>query len=126
MRSIINNAATANLDKNTGSNNNKDDDPLFEQRIELITAGLDRQYSKRLFKLAIRENSQAIIDFLSCLKTEVNNSDHHKRSIIMVLTTLSKFCNKPFREMTREDIVLFLDSIRKPEASDPLHKWIGT
>jgi hypothetical protein len=34
--------------------------------------------------------------------------------------------NKPFKEMTREDIVLFLDSVRKPEATDPLHKWIGT
>jgi hypothetical protein len=31
-----------------------------------------------------------------------------------------------FREMTREDILLYLDSFRKPEASDPLHKWIGT
>ena len=28
--------------------------------------------------------------------------------------------------MTGEDILLYLDSFRKPEASDPLHKWIGT
>ncbi|HEY9386705.1 MAG TPA: hypothetical protein VIP70_06675, partial [Nitrososphaeraceae archaeon] len=28
--------------------------------------------------------------------------------------------------MTRNDIVLFLESFRKPETSDPLHKWIGT
>jgi integrase len=28
--------------------------------------------------------------------------------------------------MLREDILLFLDSYRKPENSDPLHKWIGT
>ena len=28
--------------------------------------------------------------------------------------------------MTREQILDFLDSLRKPEASDPLHKWIGT
>jgi hypothetical protein len=25
-----------------------------------------------------------------------------------------------------EDILLYLDSLRKREASDPLHKWIGT
>lgn len=28
--------------------------------------------------------------------------------------------------MTREDILSFLDSFRKPESVDPLHKWIGT
>ena len=28
--------------------------------------------------------------------------------------------------MSREDILLFLDSFRKSEKSDPLHKWIGT
>jgi hypothetical protein len=28
--------------------------------------------------------------------------------------------------MTREDLLLCLDSFRKPEASDPLHKWVGT
>jgi integrase/recombinase XerD len=28
--------------------------------------------------------------------------------------------------MLREDILLFLDSFRKSENSDPLHKWIGT
>lgn len=28
--------------------------------------------------------------------------------------------------MTRDDILSFLDSYRKPEVSDPLHRWIGT
>jgi integrase/recombinase XerD len=28
--------------------------------------------------------------------------------------------------MTREDLLRYLDSLRRPEASDPLHKWIGT
>jgi hypothetical protein len=31
-----------------------------------------------------------------------------------------------FDRLGREDIVAFLNSFRKPEASDPLHKWIGT
>jgi hypothetical protein len=34
--------------------------------------------------------------------------------------------NKPFAEMTRKDIINFLDSFRKSEKLDPLHKWIGT
>ncbi|HEY9388057.1 MAG TPA: hypothetical protein VIP70_13530 [Nitrososphaeraceae archaeon] len=28
--------------------------------------------------------------------------------------------------MTRQDILAFLDSYRKTDAADPLHKWIGT
>jgi len=28
--------------------------------------------------------------------------------------------------MNRQDVLSFLDSFRKPENSDPLHKWIGT
>jgi integrase/recombinase XerD len=28
--------------------------------------------------------------------------------------------------MTRDDIVAFLDSYRKPESVDPMHRWIGT
>jgi integrase len=34
--------------------------------------------------------------------------------------------NKSFREMTTEDIYSYLDTIRKTESLDPLHKWIGT
>jgi integrase len=33
---------------------------------------------------------------------------------------------KTFYEITRQDVVGFLDSFRKPEQVDPLHKWIGT
>jgi integrase/recombinase XerD len=28
--------------------------------------------------------------------------------------------------MTKEDILQYLDSFHRPEASDPLHKWIGS
>ena len=34
--------------------------------------------------------------------------------------------NKPFNEITQEDIFSYLDTIRKTENEDPLHRWIGT
>ena len=35
--------------------------------------------------------------------------------------------NKPFKNITREDIPTFLNSfVNQKEASDPLYKWIGT
>jgi hypothetical protein len=33
---------------------------------------------------------------------------------------------KTFHDITRQDIIDFLDSYRKPESVDPLHKWMGT
>jgi hypothetical protein len=44
-------------------------------------------------------------------------------SLIKVLSKLSKFTyDKPFGEIMREDVLSFLDSFRKPEGVDPLHK----
>jgi integrase len=62
------------------------------------------------------------------LNTEINLSVNHKVNFIEVLNALSSFHKnkKAFREMSRENILSFLDSVRKPEASDPQHKWIGT
>lgn len=34
--------------------------------------------------------------------------------------------NKPYKEMTRSDILLFLGTLQKSEDIDPFHKWIGT
>jgi hypothetical protein len=49
-------------------------------------------------------------------------------STIKILAKLSNFYeeNKLFSEITRQDLIPFLDSFRKPEPVDPLHKWIGT
>ena len=61
------------------------------------------------------------------MQTETNLSDDYRLDIINTLKQLSECHNsKPFKEMTRQDVLDFLDRIRKPESVDPLHKWIGT
>jgi hypothetical protein len=61
------------------------------------------------------------------MRTEINPSDNYRRDSIKMPYLLSNYLkDKPFHEMTREDTIDFLDSFRKPEALDPLHKWIGT
>ena len=61
------------------------------------------------------------------MKHEFNISDNYRRLMIVTLATLSEFINhKEFSKITHEDFVSFLDSFRKPEEKDPLHKWIGT
>jgi integrase len=103
------------------------EDPHSERKINLITEGLEPRYANALGNLS-KENALAIVDFILNTKIEINLSDNHKRNYISLLTQLSKFYHnkKSLKEMNRQDILLFLDSFRKPENSDPLHKWIGT
>jgi hypothetical protein len=104
-----------------------DDQHLFEQKLTTITQGLQRRYSG-IFTKMLRENAIAITDFITNLNTEINLSINHKVNFIEVLNALSGFHKNKiaFREMSRENILSFLDSVRKPEISDPQHKWIGT
>ena len=61
------------------------------------------------------------------MKTEINPSDNYRRDNIKLLIRFSMFHhNKTFKQIIRDDVLSFLESLRKPEASDPLHKWIGT
>jgi integrase len=48
--------------------------------------------------------------------------------VILLLCKFSAYFKntKTFKTIAREDVLLFLDSCRKAEAVDPLHKWIGT
>ncbi len=38
----------------------------------------------------------------------------------------SSFVNKNFKDITSEDIISFLNTLRKSETEDSNHKWIGT
>ena len=105
----------------------EDKDALFDIKIDTITEGLLPCYAKRLSQLQY-DNALNIVNFIMSLNTELNPSQNYRRDHINVLCCLSKFYNneKKFDNLTREDVLDFLDSYRKPEASDPLHKWIGT
>jgi integrase len=65
---------------------------------------------------------------MMAMKTEINLSDSYRRSIIILLSKFSIFFKnqKIFKSITREDVLKFLDSFRKPESVDTMHKWIGT
>ncbi len=46
---------------------------------------------------------------------------------IYAIVDLVKYCKKPdMRKITREDVLSYLDSLKKTESQDPMHKWIGT
>ena len=106
---------------------NNDESPLFDRKVEAITAGLPARYSRTLKNEITQGNALIICDFISALKTEINLSDNYRRSNIERLVNLSRFHNqKPFADIKRDDVLAFLDSVRRPESLDPMHKWIGT
>jgi Phage integrase, N-terminal SAM-like domain len=103
-------------------------DSLLDTKIDLVTDGLQSRYSSHLRALSSIDNLRTIVGFIQSMKTESNLSDSHKKNYIDCLYSLSQFHDKTksLREMSREDVLQFLDSFRKPENVDPLHKWIGT
>lgn len=78
--------------------------------------------------LVNKENVLTICDYISSLKSEINLSDRYRRDVIILLCTLATFFenHKLFKNITREELLSFLDSFRRIEIVDPLHKWIGT
>jgi integrase/recombinase XerD len=106
-----------------------DNDSLFDRKMDLVTEGLQRQHVNRLKALSSVDNRKTIVNFILSMRSESNLSDNHKINYLSCLCRLSQFhgtTNKTYKEMSREDVLLFLDSFRKAESVDPLHKWIGT
>jgi integrase len=98
---------------------------LDEKKLALVTANLEPAYRTRLEKMPIH-NANTICDHILDEITTGNIRDSTKGLKIFIPSQLSKFHkHKPFREMTREDILAFLNSARKSEKDDPKQKWIG-
>jgi hypothetical protein len=100
---------------------------LLDRKIDDTAAALQKAIAKRLH--AINETNAAIIvDYVASLKSEVNLSDHYRRDVIITLCKVSEYNNnnRLFKDLTRTDVLEFLDSHRKNETTDPLHKWIGS
>ena len=103
------------------------DDPNFDRKLDLITAGARPFVKKHLLTKISKENCLNIIAYILAMQTEINPSERYRIDTIHRLKHLAKFHHpKAFGDMTRQDILDFLDRLRKPEQVDPLHRWIGT
>src|SRR2546425_6147369 len=111
--------------------NDDDSDPLFERKIQNATDGLNHDCFTWLYEKVAKfskGNAAVIADYIMSMKTETNLSDNYRRAVIILLTRFSIFFSnqKTFKSMTRDDILKFLDSFRKIESVDSMHKWVGT
>ena len=98
-------------------------DPLFERKVDLIAAGLPIGYSKCLKEGVSQDDALVICNYIS-METEINLSDNYRGANIILLAKLLKFFKgrKSYNQITREDVLSFLDGLRKPETLDLLHK----
>ena len=109
-----------------------EEDPNFERRLDEVTAGLKSYIKTHLLERISRENAVTIVNYIQAFKAETNLADNYRESTIVTLKLLSEFPNrpvneqKPFKAMTRDDILAFLNRLRKSNDVDPLHHWIGT
>src|SRR5688572_412788 len=99
----------------------------LDQKIEETAAGLPASYVKML-RMISEENTSTIIDYIAAVRVEVNLSDNYRRDLIEVLSRFARYAGnkKSFKDITRNEIISFIESFRKTDAADPLHKWIGT
>jgi integrase len=102
-----------------------------DRKITLATEGFTTKFCELVLRDRNRlskENALALCDYIIAMKREINPRLTTIRTTIQVLAELSKSVGiaKKFSDMTRDDILLYLDKCRKLENDDPLHKWIGS
>lgn len=94
---------------------------VIEKRIKAATEGMPS--SKACYD---KGNGVIIADYLLAYKLEVNVKDSTRDTVCDNLELFIRKVNKPFRDVTRQDVLLFLSSLKKSEDEDPRHKWIGS
>jgi integrase len=98
----------------------------LEKKINEITADLQPWYANKLFSISPGQ-ATIVVAYIKAMKLEANLSTQYRKDLILLLTKFSAYMsNKDFRDITRDDVLSFVESYRKPENVDPLHKWIGT
>jgi integrase len=107
----------------------------YDRKLEIVSSDLKKEYSNLLKKIP-REYALTVLDYMISLNAEVNPSVNYRKDIMKCLT---RFCHYKqlllssslkkqtnLKQVDRKDVLAFLDSLRKPETVDPLHRWIGT
>ena len=106
-------------------------DEILERRITLATECFTRKFPELVLRDRNRlskENAMTVCEYTIAMKREINPRYNYVRYTIQFLSETSRTVgiNKKFIDMTRDDILSYLDKSRKPQGEDPLHKWIGS
>jgi hypothetical protein len=102
----------------------------LERKLDSITKSLSKTYFNKILKNLLKasaNNVMSIYDYIIAEQTELNIRDSTKEGKIKVLVWLSNFHdNKSFGGMTKQDILAYLNNLRKSSLEDPSNRGIGT
>jgi integrase len=108
----------------------KEDYEAVDRLIDSITRDFSRKGINSRLKALVRKSSKnaaTVCDHILAEQTEHNIKTSTAESKVKSLLWLSKHLNdKPFEEMTKQDILSYLNSLRKPTSVDLQQKWIGS
>ena len=103
---------------------------LLGRDINSITKSLSRPYFRSALKrLALEnlQNARLICDYILDEQTEINLKESTKEGKIKVLVWLSNLHKgKNYIDMSKQDVLSYLNNLRKPVAQDPTQRWIGS
>lgn len=104
---------------------------LLYRKINFITKDCSKLYFNKILKKLVEKNSDnanIICEYIIAEETELNIKNSTKESRIKVLVWISNFLNdtKSFKQMTKQDILDYLNSLRKSTLEDSSQRWIGS
>jgi DNA-binding MurR/RpiR family transcriptional regulator len=118
-----------------------DDNLSLDDKSAILTEGIEGNNNNihhvtallKETQLQSEQNLITIYYYIVSLVNESNPVPRYKQNQIQLLCYLSRLYydkekkrqRKLFSEMTREDVMAYLSTLRKSENESPLHKWIG-
>lgn len=104
---------------------------LLYGKIDSITKTCSKLYFNKILKKLADKNQQnatIICDYIISEETELNIKNSTKESRIKILVWLSNFYNdtKSFKQMIKQDILNYLNNLRKSTIEDISQRWIGS
>src|SRR6266545_1597054 len=102
---------------------------LLDRKITLATEGFTTKFCELTLKdrkKLSKENALVVAEYIIAMKREINPRLSYLRYTIQFLSELARTNSKQYKEMSDQDIYRYLDSNRKPDSQDSLHKWIGS
>jgi hypothetical protein len=98
--------------------------------IDSITQGMSRKAPNTRLKMLYRispSNAATICEHILSEQTGCNIKTSTAENKLKALLWLTRFLTlKAFEQMTKQDILSYLNSLRKPQEEDPQQKWIGS
>lgn len=89
------------------------------------TNGLVPPYLMKKISDICEDNADIVNKYLQEMDHE-GLSGMYRSNAAVQAARIAEYCHKPYKKMTRSDILLFLGTFQESEDTDPMHSWIGT